>query len=845
MKYQFSSFPVFTFLLMIMFLPVHVLAQNSGIDEVGRINGWDKARDLFVRGDYAFVTTELSGLQILNISDPESPELVGFWDDNPLEAQGVYVSGDYAYITDGKQSGLRIIDISNPENPTETGYLETLGIACDVFVVGNYAYVSEGGYNPRINEGALRVVDISDPENPQEIGFQHVSDKGYRVWISGNYAYLACIGGDDAGLIVFDVSDPEDPDSVGYFNSGETADIFITGETAYVTGFKDDEDTIFLFSLDISDPSNPQELDRYNTECQSGWGISISDDYLYLAGSSFTISVFNISDPGSIDFLDFYDLRGINSREIFILDDVAYITANQEGFCTVDISDPENVRLMGQFSDCFLDIVSVSASEDIAVFTDFNSGLQRMIDISDPSDPVELEVRFENRLYGRKIVFSEGLAYLLYNRMHVYDLSNPVIPVELGSLVIEYVLWDFVVNNDFAFGTFGGKGLASFNVASPSNPFLICHNDTTHRPRSVSVSGNLACVVNDDIRNRGANLGMYIIDVSNPNNIEERGFLYTFNDGYGSPDDVYSVGNYAYLTTHSQDFDNPFCLNIIDISDPDNPERIGFCPTPGKAEAVWVAYDYAYIADAYAGLRVIDISNPEEPEEVCWFDTPGYAWDVFVEGDLVYVADQTGMGIYDCSETINVVPQWVDIPRDRVEFTSGDLIEINLTARDRNDDELTLDMAVVDLPDNIEFRDNGDGSAGFRWQTTEGDSGIYHPIFIASDGELNDSVEVVFFNSLNNEVELDKLPVVYELISVYPNPFNSSTSIRYSLDRAGFVTLKLYDLAGREVASFANEKQSAGHYCTIWNAEGESSGMYLLHLNVDGRERVTKLILIR
>ncbi|MDP8240185.1 MAG: hypothetical protein P9X24_13935 [Candidatus Hatepunaea meridiana] len=131
MKHQFSSFPGITFFLLILFLPLQIHAQGSGIDEVGRINGWDKARDLFVRGDYAYVATELSGLQILDISNPENPELVGYWDDNPLEAQCVYVSGDYAYITDGKQSGLRIIDISDPENPTETGYLETLGIACE------------------------------------------------------------------------------------------------------------------------------------------------------------------------------------------------------------------------------------------------------------------------------------------------------------------------------------------------------------------------------------------------------------------------------------------------------------------------------------------------------------------------------------------------------------------------------------------------------------------------------------------------------------------------------------------------------------------------------------------
>jgi len=216
-----------------------------------------------------------------------------------------------------------------------------------------------------------------------------------------------------------------------------------------------------------------------------------------------------------------------------------------------------------------------------------------------------------------------------------------------------------------------------------------------------------------------------------------------------------------------------------------------------------------------------------------------------VYGDLVYVADQTGMGIYDCSESINVVPQWVDIPRDTVEFTSGDLIEFDLTSRDRNDDELTLDLALVDLPDNIEFTDNGDGSAGFSWQTTMGDSAIYHPIFIASDGELNDSVEVVFLNSIYYSVETDDMPVSYEILQIYPNPFNSTTHINYSLDVNADVTISLFDLSGKEVSRLVDRPMTSGKYNISWDASDLPSGIYLCRLSAGSKVKTTKLALIK
>jgi hypothetical protein len=92
-------------------------------------------------GNYAFVADGSSGLQIINISNPNTPTLAGSYD-TPGYTEGVQVVGNYAYITDAYSGELQVINISNPNAPTLTDSYYTN--AQDVQVVGNYAFVAVG-----------------------------------------------------------------------------------------------------------------------------------------------------------------------------------------------------------------------------------------------------------------------------------------------------------------------------------------------------------------------------------------------------------------------------------------------------------------------------------------------------------------------------------------------------------------------------------------------------------------------------------------------------------------------------------------------------------------------------
>ena len=85
----------------------------------------------------------------------------------------------------------------------------------------------------------------------------------------------------------------------------------------------------------------------------------------------------------------------------------------------------------------------------------------------------------------------------------------------------------------------------------------------------------------------------------------------------------------------------------------------------------------------------------------------------------------------------------------------------------------------------------------------------------------------------------------YSLSQNYPNPFNPSTKINFSLPVNGYVTLKVYDILGNEVATLVDGEKLAGEHSVNFNANGLSSGIYFYQLNVNGVRISNKMTLMK
>jgi len=93
---------------------------------------------------------------------------------------------------------------------------------------------------------------------------------------------------------------------------------------------------------------------------------------------------------------------------------------------------------------------------------------------------------------------------------------------------------------------------------------------------------------------------------------------------------------------------------------------------------------------------------------------------------------------------------------------------------------------------------------------------------------------------INNET-----PVRFGLAQNFPNPFNPITKINYSIEKAGSVTLKVYDVKGNEISSLVSSNKSAGSYSVDFNGENLSSGIYFYKLESAEKKEVRKMTLLK
>jgi hypothetical protein len=108
----------------------------------------------------------------------------------------------------------------------------------------------------------------------------------------------------------------------------------------------------------------------------------------------------------------------------------------------------------------------------------------------------------------------------------------------------------------------------------------------------------------------------------------------------------------------------------------------------------------------------------------------------------------------------------------------------------------------------------------------------------------------LFAYSPNASVEIESDQIIsgkmqFQLLQNYPNPFNPVTIIRYSIGEREFVTLKVYDILGNEIAALVNEKKPAGTYEVSFNAPELSSGVYFYQLKTRHMIKTKKMLLLR
>ncbi|MFA6980345.1 MAG: T9SS type A sorting domain-containing protein [Ignavibacteriaceae bacterium] len=125
---------------------------------------------------------------------------------------------------------------------------------------------------------------------------------------------------------------------------------------------------------------------------------------------------------------------------------------------------------------------------------------------------------------------------------------------------------------------------------------------------------------------------------------------------------------------------------------------------------------------------------------------------------------------------------------------------------------------------------------------------VFNNTVFFSKTEQATGIELWYYNPGLTSVDgrnTNRLPSAYTLQQNYPNPFNPTTNIEFQIPQSGFVTLKVFDVLGREITTLVNEEQKAGSYSVQFNAAKLASGMYFYKLQAGNNIETKRMLLMK
>lgn len=489
----------------------------------------------------------------------------------------------------------------------------------------------------------------------------------HNLVIANNYLY--CSSGNC--LLILDITNPSSPVKKGELSGagnckggGPTAGRFyaLNGNYLYVTQFKEG-----LVIVDVSDPSNPNLVMRYDPDDLSIDAVSTQGSYVYLATNE-GLKILNVSDPANPYLVG--NLSG-SSGGVIVSGNYAYYNSGSK-VSLIDISTPDAPNEVGSYN-------SSKTVYDLAIDTVNNYlfsacyGRVDIVDISNPVAPSGLGTYTWGSNNYSTIAISGGYLYVAAhdNRVFCVDVSNPVNPAEV-AIYAYYAGYprNPVISGNNLYLSLHYMGVEVINISNPSSPnqvavyHSLCNIPPESnkipiygRPFKVDICGNTACVVDDK--------GLLTYDVTDSSQPEFKAYL----DLHGRGWDIVAKNNLAYCAMTWSGF------KIVDVTDPASPILLTDYNPAEYINAVAVENNYAYLScefpsPGFTGVKVFNVSNPSSITYAGEYSFSPIPFAMDVRGDYLYIAGRSeGLRILDVSNPASITQ--VGQFKDEQSATSG------------------------------------------------------------------------------------------------------------------------------------------------------------------------------
>lgn len=348
---------------------------------------------------------------------------------------------------------------------------------------------------------------------------------------------------------------------------------------------------------------------------------------------------YNISSVG------FMPTEGM-TENVKVIGQYAYVTANEGGFRIYDVSDPSNPVFVGSCHDGgysrYFDI-----SGNYAYTIDTHMGLE-VIDISDPFNPTEVGQLASQ--YSGDIMVKDDYAYFINNTyVIIVDISDPTDPIIVNELDHPGSgVYALDIEDNYLYVAHqvqgGGRRMQIYDVTDKTDAIPLGKIGYYYQEiYQVYVHENLAYLLTG-YSSLNTSYGLRIVDISDPDDLDELGY---YQAGTASPRDIVVEEDLAYIAYNNEG------LKIVNISNPASPQFVGDYIYDINLNTVDVEGSHAYLSydDEKNGFIAVDCSNPQSPDMVSDTMGGGSPAGIVVDGDYAYVAEEyAGVRTVDISD---------------------------------------------------------------------------------------------------------------------------------------------------------------------------------------------------
>jgi hypothetical protein len=620
-------------------------------------------------------------LAVLDLSSPAEPRFVGNCQFTGL-GWDMDIVGNLVFLPAGR-FGLRIIDVSDPSHPFLKGTcLPTWWHRC-VAVSGNYAYAGGGVLvGPGLIQGRVDIIDISDPAHPFTVGG---FDLGERQGVSvlraeGSVLHLFYNGSAwevPGGYQILDLSDPVNPSLIGSCElpSHEYVKaIRVVGNVVY------EATSSGLRTLDISSLQNPQTLSFVCLENISNLGsavVEVADQHAYWIAHS-DLKVFGVKAPATpvqVGVFDnaFYRLRLRADGELaYLFEDDPDLRLR-----TVDVRNPRVPKLIG--AQDHLGGLLGSGLNGLSGFEVVGSRgyvlgstgrrledghwaestrVLQIVDLSDPQQPRELAFLEPFDYGGWSAVVVGNRAYVtggsiigsIESRLTVVDMTDPVAPLELGSLTLPDIASVQQVIGDYAYVQLYETDLVIVDIRDPSQLVEVGRYHPPNQLNGFQINGRYAYV----FRSHPADTSVHVVDLVDPANPTRIG-QYPYDAATVWLQALYVSGPYVFVTLkHQADPPGRHRVDILDVRDPTRPVKAGEYHSVREISGFAMVGNTLYTTSD-AGLTILDFYAPNTSPNLR-LNTP------VLSGGVAVLTWEGGAGILLQKTASLTASNWEDVP---------------------------------------------------------------------------------------------------------------------------------------------------------------------------------------